>query len=136
MRRNEGRKFVKVSFKPEKKRTGEWTLREIKKRPDEWIEGGRKTSETDGRKRQAGADFLSERRKRDEMEKISKKSKKKFKKGVAISRKIEYNVADVCKGDEVTDCSLAGEGTVMDHVRQSDDGSRSVMQGKSQASRT
>ena len=48
----------------------------------------------------------------------------------------EYNVADVCKGDEVTDCSLAGEGTVMDHVRQSDDGSRSVMQGKSQASRT
>ena len=65
-----------------------------------------------------------------------KKIEKKFKKGVAISRKIEYNVADVCKGDEVTDCSLAGEGTVMDHVRQSDDGSRSVMQGKSQASRT
>ena len=49
---------------------------------------------------------------------------------------MEYNVEDVCKGDEVTDCSLAGEGTVMDHVRQSDDGSRSVMQGKSQASRT
>lgn len=65
-----------------------------------------------------------------------KKIEKKFKKGVAIIRKIEYNVADVCKGDEVTDCSLAGEGTVMDHVRQSDDGSRSVMQGKSQASRT
>ena len=28
------------------------------------------------------------------------------------------------------------KGIVMDHVRQSDDGSRSVMQGKSQASRT
>ena len=65
-----------------------------------------------------------------------KKDEKSFEKGVAIIRKIEYNVADVCKGDEVTDCSLAGEGTVMDHVRQSDDGSRSVMQGKSQASRT
>ena len=127
---------MKVSFKPEKKRTDEWTFRERKKRPDEWIEGTQKTGETNGRKKQAGADFLSERRKRDEMEKISKKIEKKFKKGVAISRKIEYNVADVCKGDEVTDCSLAGEGTVMDHVRQSDDGSRSVMQGKSQASRT
>ena len=71
----------------------------------------------------------------DEEEK-TQKNEKNFKKGVAIIRKIEYNVADVCKGDEVTDCSLAGEGTVMDHVRQSDDGSRSVMQGKSQASRT
>ena len=136
IRRGEGRKFVKVSFKPEKKRVDEWTLRAEKKRPDKWIKGTRKTGKTDGRKRQAGADFLSERRKRDEMEKISKKIEKKFKKGVAISRKIEYNVTDVCKGDEVTDCSLAGEGTVMDHVRQSDDGSRSVMQGKSQASRT
>ena len=42
MRRGEGRKFVKVSFKPEKKRTGKWTLRERKKRPDEWIEGTQK----------------------------------------------------------------------------------------------
>ena len=74
-------------------------------------------------------------RKTDEEEK-TQKNEKNFKKGVAILRKIEYNVADVCKGDEVADCSLAGEGTVMDHVRQSDDGSRSVMQGKSQASRT
>ena len=48
MRRNEGRKFVKVSFKPEKKRTDEWTLMERKKRPDKWIEGARKTGETDG----------------------------------------------------------------------------------------
>ena len=74
-------------------------------------------------------------KKRTEKKKL-KKIEKNFKKRVAIIRKIEYNVADVCKGDEVTDCSLAGEGTVMDHVRQSDDGSRSVMQGKSQASRT
>ena len=64
---------MKVSFKPEKKRVDEWTLRAGKKRPDKWIEGTRKTGKTDGRKRQAGADFLSERRKRDEMEKISKK---------------------------------------------------------------
>ena len=74
-------------------------------------------------------------KKRTEKKKL-KKIEKNFKKGVAIFREMEYNVADVCKGDEVTDCSLAGEGTVMDHVRQSDDGSRSVMQGKSQASRT
>ncbi|MBP3655538.1 MAG: hypothetical protein J6K32_02465 [Clostridia bacterium] len=65
-----------------------------------------------------------------------KKVEKNFKKGVAQIRKIEYNVADVCKGDEAADCSLAGEVTVADHVRQSDDGSRTVMQGKSQASRT
>ena len=57
---------------------------------------------------------MSERRKRDKWK--TSKIEKKFKKGVAISRKIEYNVADVCKGDEVTDCSLAGEGKpVMDH---------------------
>ena len=87
MRRSEGRKFVKVSFKPEKKRAGEWTLRTRKKRPDEWIEEARKTGETDGRKRQAGADFLSERRKRDEMEKISKKSKKSSKKGLQFPGK-------------------------------------------------
>ena len=49
---------------------------------------------------------------------------KNFKKGLAIGTKIEYNVADVCKRDEAADCSLAGEGTVADHVRQSDDGSR------------
>ena len=48
MRRDEGRKFVKVSFKSEKKRADEWTLRTKKKRPDEWIEGARKTGETDG----------------------------------------------------------------------------------------
>ena len=78
---------MKVSFKPEKKRTDEWTLRTEKKRPDKWIEGARKTGETDGRKRQAGADFLSERRKRDEIEKISKKSKKSSKKGLQLSEK-------------------------------------------------
>ena len=78
---------MKVSFKPEKKRTGKWTLRERKKRPDEWIEGTQKTGETNGRKRQAGADFLSERRKRDEMEKISKKSKKSSKKGLQFPGK-------------------------------------------------
>ena len=48
MRRDEGRKFVKVSFKPEKKRTDEWTLKTRKKRPDEWIERAQKTGETDG----------------------------------------------------------------------------------------
>ena len=78
---------MKVSFKPEKKRTDEWTSRERKKRPDEWIEGARKKGETDGRKRQAGADFLSERRKRDKMEKISKKSKKSSKKGLQFPGK-------------------------------------------------
>ena len=87
MRRDEGRKFVKVSFKPKKKRAGEWTLKERKKRPDEWIEGTQKTGETDGRKRQAGADFLSKRRKRDKMEKISKKSKKSSKKGLQFPGK-------------------------------------------------
>ena len=78
---------MEVSFKPEKKRTGKWTLREKKKRPDEWIEGTQKTGETNGQKRQAGADFLSERRKRDEMEKISKKSKKSSKKGLQFPGK-------------------------------------------------
>ena len=87
MRRGEGRKFVKVSFKPEKKRPDKWTIRARKKRPGEWIEGTRKANETDGRKRQAGADFLSERRKRDEMEKISKKSKKSLKKGLHFFEK-------------------------------------------------
>ena len=87
IRRDEGRKFVKVSFKPEKKRVGEWTFRAEKKRPDKWIEGTRKTGKTDGRKRQAGADFLSERRKRGEMEKISKKSKKSSKKGLQFPGK-------------------------------------------------
>ena len=48
MRRGEGRKFVKVSFKAEKKRAGEWTLKTRKKRPDEWIKGAQKTDETDG----------------------------------------------------------------------------------------
>lgn len=48
MRRSEWRKFVKVSFKPEKKRTDEWTLRMKKKRMDEWIEGAQKTDEMDG----------------------------------------------------------------------------------------
>ena len=37
MRRDEGRKFVKVSFKAEKKRTDEWTFKAGKKRPDKWI---------------------------------------------------------------------------------------------------
>jgi len=87
MQRDEGRKFVKVSFKPKKKRTDEWTLKAGKKRPDKWIEGAQKTGETNGRKRQAGADFLSERRKRDEMGKISKKSKKSSKKGLQFPGK-------------------------------------------------
>ena len=46
-----------------------------------------------------------------------KKTEKNFKKGIAFFRIIEYNAEDVCKGDEVTDCSLAGEVTAMDHVR-------------------
>ena len=50
--------------------------------------------------------------------------KRKFKKGVDFLKKVEYNTEDVCKGDETTDCSMAVEGTVADHVRQSDDGSR------------
>ncbi|MFR8175863.1 MAG: hypothetical protein ACLVB5_01450 [Christensenellales bacterium] len=78
---------MKVSFKPEKKRTDGWTLKAGKKRPDEWIEGTQKTGKRDGRKRQAGADFLSERRKRDGMEKISKKSKKSSKKGLQFPGK-------------------------------------------------
>ncbi len=78
---------MKVSFKPEKKRTDEWTLKAGKKHPDKWIEGARKTDEKEGRKRQAGADFLSERRKRDKMEKISKKSKKSSKKGLQFPGK-------------------------------------------------
>ena len=48
MRRGEGRKFVKVSFKPEKKRTDELTLKTRKKRLGEWIEESKKTDETDG----------------------------------------------------------------------------------------
>ena len=46
-----------------------------------------------------------------------KKIKKKFKKGIAQFQVFEYNVGDVCKGDEATDCSLACEVTVADHVR-------------------
>ena len=80
--------------------------------------------------------IFERRRQKEEKAEKFKKDEKSFEKGVAFFLEMEYNVADVCKGDEVTDCSLAGEGTVMDHVRQSDDGSRSVMQGKSQASRT
>lgn len=90
-----------------------------------------------GSTKKASATWIFERRGQKSREtKKLKKIEKKFEKGVAFFEEMEYNVADVCKGDEVTDCSLAGEGTVMDHVRQSDDGSRSVMQGKSQASRT
>ena len=74
MQRDEGRKFVKVSFKAEKKRTDGWTLRTMKKRPDEWIEGEQKTGETNGRKR-------------NKMEKISKKSKKSSKKGLQFPGK-------------------------------------------------
>ena len=48
MERDEGRKFVKVSFKPKKKRTDEWTLKAGKKRPDKWIEGAQKTGKTNG----------------------------------------------------------------------------------------
>ena len=43
---------------------------------------------------------------------------------------LEYNAEDVCKGDEVADCSLAGEVTVTDHVRESDDGSRPLCRAK------
>ena len=57
-------------------------------------------------------------------------SQKNFKKGIAIFEEIEYNAEDVCKGDEVTDCSLAGEVTAMDHVRESDDGSRPLCRAK------
>jgi len=46
-----------------------------------------------------------------------KKIKKNFKKGIAHFEVFEYNVEDVCKGDEAADCSLAGEVTVADHVR-------------------
>ena len=67
-------------------------------------------------------------------ERKCEKIEKNFKKGIALFKVLEYNVEDVCKGDEVADCSLAGEVTVTDHVRESDDGSRTVMQGKSQAS--
>lgn len=94
-------------------------------------------NEKNGRPKKAdGSRIFERKRQKEEKAKKLKKIEKKFEKGVAFFREMEYNVADVCKGDEVTDCSLAGEGTVMDHVRQSDDGSRSVMQGKSQASRT
>ena len=95
-----------------------------------------KNGENERLKKADGRRIFERRREKEEEAENFKKDEKSFEKGVAISRKIEYNVADVCKRDEVTDCSLAGEGTVMDHVRQSDDGSRSVMQGKSQASRT
>ena len=56
-------------------------------------------------------------RKNGHPEKKLKKVEKNFKKGLAQIGKIEYNVADVCKGDEAADCSLAGEVTVADHVR-------------------
>ena len=59
-----------------------------------------------------------------------KKIKKNFKKGIALFRVLEYNAEDVCKGDEVADCSLAGEVTVTDHVRESDDGSRPLCRAK------
>ena len=95
-----------------------------------------KNGENERLKKADGRRFFEPSRQKQGKAKKLKKIEKKFEKGVAFFRKMEYNVADVCKGDEVTDCSLAGEGTVMDHVRQSDDGSRSVMQGKSQASRT
>ena len=95
-----------------------------------------KNGENERLKKADGRRIFERRREKEEKAENLKKIENKFEKGVAFFREMEYNVADVCKGDEVTDCSLAGEGTVMDHVRQSDDGSRSVMQGKSQASRT
>ena len=95
-----------------------------------------KNGENGRTKKTDGSWIFERKRQKGRKKKKLKKIEKKFEKGVAFFEEMEYNVADVCKGDEVTDCSLAGEGTVMDHVRQSDDGSRSVMQGKSQASRT
>ena len=77
----------------------------------------------------AGLDFFGVFGSKGEKAKNIEKNQKNFKKGLAKFRIIEYNVEDVCKGDEVTDCSLACEVTVMDHVRQSDDGSRIRLQG-------
>ena len=86
-RRSEGRKFVKVSFKPEKKRTDKWTLKAWKKRPDEWIEGGRKN----GWKRTAekGKQELTFERtaKKETKWKKSQKTRKKFKKGLQFPGK-------------------------------------------------
>ena len=65
-----------------------------------------------------------------------KKIEKNFKKGIAFFSELEYNAEDVCKGDEVADCSLAGEVTVTDHVRESDDGSRPLCRAKKPSSRT
>lgn len=71
------------------------------------------------------------------LERNVKKIEKKFKKGIALFHVFEYNVEDVCKGDEVADCSLAGEVTVTDHVRESDDGSRTPScRAKKPSSRT
>lgn len=80
-------------------------------------------------------DFSAERKNRRREEK-RKKIQKNFKKGLAQMKELEYNVEDVCKGDEVADCSLAGEVTVTDHVRESDDGSRPLCRAKKPSSRT
>ena len=73
--------------------------------------------------------FLKKRQKRRQTEK-RKKVEKNFEKGLALFTVLEYNTEDVCKGDEVTDCSLAGEVTATDHVRESDDGSRPLCRAK------
>ena len=90
----------------------------------------------DALKTLTGLDF-SRIRKTERAERNVKKIEKKCKKGIALFRVFEYNVEDVCKGDEVTDCSLAGEVTVTDHVRESDDGSRTPScRAKKPSSRT
>ena len=62
-------------------------------------------------------DFFDVVRRVEKAYKKVKKIEKTFEKGIALFEKIEYNAEDVCKGDEATDCSLACEVTVADHVR-------------------
>ena len=100
-----------------------------KTRADTWIACGNEKETGKAEKGGTHLTFRAVGRGRGREEK-SEKNIKIFKKGLAYSRKIEYNVEDVCKGDETADCSLAGEGTAADHVRQSDDGSRTVYAGQ------
>ena len=105
-------------------------------RPDAWCGRVGNEGRDIGEKSFVRLDFFEVIRRFGPAYKKVKKIEKTFEKGIAFFEKVEYNAEDVCKGDEVTDCSLAGEVTAMDHVRESDDGSRTLCRAKKPSSRT
>lgn len=134
-----GPKLVNSCFFSEMKRLERCARITEMIRTEQWTKGDADGARRTGGKSLEGACFFARTRilpAGRKTQKNSKKLRKNFKKGLAQFEELEYNVEDVCKGDEVADCSLAGEVTVMDHVRESDDGSRPLCRAKKPSSRT